>query len=123
MNLSKIGNRGFGIDADLSCFRNVIASEAKQSRAGQSEQTILDCFVAALLAMTRSLIQRLALDGAAAQEPPLLFWKIGAGVDGAAVVPHQEVAELPDMLENEIAALADLVELIEDDVALFVTHT
>src|SRR6478672_6007001 len=35
------------------------------------------------------LVQRLAFDGAAAQETALFLGKVGAGVDGAAIVPHQ----------------------------------
>src|SRR5579862_392374 len=54
-------------------------------------------------------MQRLAFNGAAAQQPSLFLREIGAGVDGAAIVPHQKVAELPDVLEDEIAAFADLV--------------
>src|SRR5262249_11452143 len=63
-----------------------------------------------------------ALDGAAAQEPPLLLRKVGAGVDGAAVVPHQKVAELPDVLEDEFTALTDFIKLVEDGVALLPAH-
>src|SRR6516162_4900196 len=66
--------------------------------------------------------QRLALDGTAAQQPSFLFGKIRAGVNGAAIVPHQKVAELPDMLEDVVAPLADLVKLIEDRVALGLAH-
>src|ERR1044071_2302630 len=64
-----------------------------------------------------SFVQRLAFDGATAQETALLLRKVGAGVDGAAIVPHQEVAEFPDVLEDEFAPLPDVVELIEDCVA------
>ena len=64
--------------------------------------------------MSRYSSQRLALDGAAAQQAALLLGKIGAGVDGAAVIPHQKIAELPDVLEDELAPLADLVKLVED---------
>src|ERR1051325_5477889 len=67
-------------------------------------------------------VQRLAFDGAAPQQAPLLFRKVGAGMDGAAVVPHQEVAELPLVFEDEFAALADAVELVEDRVALGLVH-
>src|SRR5262245_59274538 len=37
-------------------------------------------------------------------------------MDGATVIPHQEIAEPPDVLEDELAALADLVELVQDRV-------
>src|SRR5690242_20112624 len=68
--------------------------------------------------MTALFVQRLAFDRAAAQQPPLALGKVGAGMDGAAVVPHQKVAELPDMLEDELAPLAEGVELFQDRVAL-----
>src|SRR5258708_39916268 len=66
--------------------------------------------------------QWLAFDGATAQQPALFLRKVGAGVDRAAVVPHQEIAELPDVFEDELAPLADLVKLIEDGVALGLVH-
>src|SRR5262249_54464184 len=44
--------------------------------------------------------------------------KIGTGVDGATVIPHQEVAQLPDVLVDELAPFADRVELLQDRVAL-----
>src|SRR5580704_13615406 len=57
------------------------------------------------------------LNGATTQQAALAFRKVGPGVDRASVVPHQEVAELPDVLENEFAPLADLVKLLQDHVA------
>src|SRR6266545_4955766 len=68
------------------------------------------------------LVQRLAFDGAAAKQATLLLRKVGAGVDRAAVVPHQEIAELPDVLEDEFASLADVVELFQDRIALLGAH-
>src|SRR6476620_10802492 len=47
-----------------------------------------------------------------------MLWKIGARVDRAAVVPHHEVAELPDVLVDEFAALAYVVELRQHRIAL-----
>src|SRR5947209_10927723 len=69
-----------------------------------------------------SLVQRFAFDGAAPKQATLLLGEVGAGVDGAAVVPHQEIAELPDVLEDELAPLADLVEPAEDFFALLRAH-
>src|SRR5262252_6289347 len=63
-------------------------------------------------------VERLALDGAAAEQAALVLRKVGPRVDGAAVVPHQEIAELPDVLVDELAPLADRVELLQDRVAL-----
>src|SRR4051794_16753835 len=62
-------------------------------------------------------VQRLAFDGAAAQQAPLFLRKVSARVDRAAVVPHQEIAKLPDVLEDELAPLADVIELVEDGIA------
>src|SRR5262245_16211485 len=56
-----------------------------------------------------ALMQRLTLHRAPAQQPPLLLRKVGARMDRAAIVPHQEIAELPHMLEDKLAPLADLV--------------
>src|SRR5439155_17046712 len=67
-------------------------------------------------------VKWLAFDGAAAKQPTLFLRKIGAGVNRAAVVPHQEIAELPDMFEDEFATLADVVELLQRRLALFVAH-
>ena len=58
-------------------------------------------------------VKWLAFDRAAAQQAALFLRKVGAGVDGAAVVPHQEVAELPDMFVDEFAPFADVVELLQ----------
>src|SRR3954452_18190210 len=68
--------------------------------------------------ISRLLVQRLAFDGTAAQEPPLFLRKVSTRVDGAAIVPHQEIAELPDVLEDELAPLANIIELVEDRIAL-----
>ena len=51
-----------------------------------------------------------------------MFGKIGAGVDGAAIVPHEKIAELPDMLVDELGPLADFVELIEDGATFVCRH-
>src|SRR5438552_3537740 len=67
-------------------------------------------------------VQRLAFDSAAAKEPPFLFREIGARVNRAAVIPHQEIAALPDVLEDELAPLADLVELLQNGFALLLAH-
>src|ERR1700693_361541 len=56
-----------------------------------------------------SLVQRLALDRAAAKQPALVVGEIGSCMDRTAVVPHQEIVELPDVLEDEFAPLADFV--------------
>src|SRR5262245_55386574 len=64
------------------------------------------------------LVERPAVDRAAAKQAALLLREVGARVDRAAVVPHQEIAELPDVLEDELAPLADVVELLEDGIAL-----
>src|SRR5262245_20785655 len=63
-------------------------------------------------------VQRFAFDRAAAKQAWLVLGKVGAGVDGAAVVPHQEVAQLPDVLVDELAPFADVVELLQNRVAL-----
>src|ERR1700675_1962710 len=60
-----------------------------------------------------SLVQRLAFDGATTQQTAFIFGKVGACMDGAAVVPHHEIAQLPDVLEDKFAAFADLVELVQ----------
>src|ERR1700733_6959535 len=44
--------------------------------------------------------------------------KIGSRMDGAAVVPHEEIPEFPHMLENELPSLADLIECVEHCCAL-----
>src|SRR5712671_6972329 len=69
-----------------------------------------------------SLVQRFAFDGAAAKQATLFLRKVGSRVNRAAVVPHQEIAELPDVLEDEFAPLADVVELLEDRIALLGAH-
>src|ERR1700722_11970406 len=69
-----------------------------------------------------SFDQWLAFDRAAPQQPVLLGRKPGPRVDGAAIVPHQDIAELPHMLVNELAPLAELVELFEDRVAFGAAH-
>src|SRR5260221_14629022 len=63
-------------------------------------------------------VQWFAFDRAAAKEARLVLGEVGPGMDGAAVVPHQEVAQLPDMLVDELAPLPDRVELLQDRVAL-----
>src|ERR1700722_8671911 len=84
----------------------------KSSKTGSAAFAI---FVSDLPCLRSALLgQRPAFDGAATQQTALSFRKVLAGVDRASVVPHQEIAQLPDVLENEFGPLADLVELIED---------
>ena len=47
--------------------------------------------------------------------------KIGPGMNGAAVIPHEEIAKPPLMLENELPLLADFIERIEHCGALLGT--
>src|SRR5262245_62183700 len=100
MNLSRIGNRALDMDVSLI----VAGRRTGCLRSSQAAQP--------------SFVQRFAFDRAAAQQARLVLGKIGAGVDRATVVPHQEVAQLPDVLVDEFAPLADLVELLQDRVAL-----
>src|SRR6476660_9615331 len=65
-----------------------------------------------------SLVQPFAFDRAATEQPALLLGKVGPRVDGAAVIPHHEIAELPYVLDDEFAPLADLVELVQHSGAL-----
>src|SRR5215813_1364065 len=71
---------------------------------------------------TLLLVNRLALDGAAAQQAALLLREVRARMNGAPIVPHQEIAELPDMLVDVFAALADVIELAQNRIALVLTH-
>src|SRR5215467_3548455 len=61
-----------------------------------------------------SFPQRLTLNRAAAEKAAFVLRKVGPRMGRAAVVPHDEIAEPPDMFEDEFAPLADFVELIED---------
>src|SRR5262245_31164493 len=69
------------------------------------------------------LVERAAFDGAAAKQAALLLREVGARVDRTAVVPHQAIGELPDVLEDELASLADVVELLQDGIALLGAQT
>src|SRR6202049_4927169 len=53
------------------------------------------------------LVQRPALDGAAAQRSALFARPIGAGVQAGEVVPHDEVARSPDVLVDDGRILGD----------------
>src|SRR6266571_3974348 len=68
------------------------------------------------------LVNRLALDRAAAQQAALLLREVRTRMNGAAIVPHQEIAELPDMLVDVFAALTDVIELAQDRIALHLAH-
>src|SRR5450631_1111387 len=72
------------------------------------------------MAVLRSALfaKRSALDRATTQEAAFPFGKVGPRVDRAPVVPHQEVAQLPDVLKDEFRPLADFIELLEDRIAL-----
>ena len=67
-------------------------------------------------------VQRLAFDSAAAKQAALLLRKIGPGMDGAAVIPHQKITELPHVLKDEFAPLTDVIKLVEDRIALLGAH-
>src|ERR1700676_3843122 len=60
-----------------------------------------------------ALVQRLALDGAAAQRPALFARPISAGVQAGEVVPHHEVARSPDVLVDDCRILGDREQLLQ----------
>src|SRR5262249_61083941 len=97
MNFSRTGNRALDMDVSL------IVAGGEAFCATHKPEPLF--------------VQRFAFDRAAAKEAGLVLGKVGAGVDRAAVVPHQEGAQLPDMLVDELAPLPDLVELLQDPVA------
>src|SRR5262245_1133160 len=68
--------------------------------------------------MVALLVERLAFYSTAAKQPALVLWKVRPRVDRAAVIPHQEIAEPPDVLVDELAPLADRVKLLQGRVAL-----
>src|SRR5215471_12877106 len=69
-----------------------------------------------------SFMQRFTLNRATTEKPALLLGEVGPRVDRAAIIPHHEVAQLPDMFEYEFAPLADFVKLVKNRSALFETH-
>src|SRR5262245_23361082 len=55
-----------------------------------------------------------SFDGAAAQQAAFVFGEVRSRMDRAAVVPHQKVAQPPDVFVDELAPFADLVELAQN---------
>src|SRR5262249_12065942 len=97
----------------LSERRTILADWAKHSVpywASQRGEARAGCTFATL----HLFVQRFAFDRAATQKPALALGKVVPRMNGAAVVPHHEIAEPPDMFEDELAALADFVELFEN---------
>src|SRR5229473_2497549 len=118
MNCSRTGSRALDMDRSDRCAR-------AHSVLLEAECALASCVVAfsdgkpvPTFPENALFVERLAFDGAAAKQPALVLGKIGAGVDRAAVVPHQEITELPDVLVDEVAPLADGVKLLQDRVAL-----
>jgi hypothetical protein len=58
----------------------------------------------------------------APQQAPLLVAEIGASVQGAAVVPHNKIADAPMVRVNELILLDVLEELVQQRPALRVVH-
>src|SRR5438552_7031571 len=56
-------------------------------------------------------------NGYAPQEPSLVRGKIRAGVQRAAIVPHQQVARAPDVLVDELALLLVIEQLLQERIA------
>src|SRR5262249_56194698 len=90
MNFSRTGNRALDMDVSLI----VAGGEA---------------FCATRKPPEPLFVQRFAFDRAAAKEAGLVLGKVGAGVDRAAVVPNQGVAQLPDVLRHATAPFPHLV--------------
>src|SRR4029077_9373387 len=67
-------------------------------------------------------IKRLALDGAAAQGAALLARPVGARVQAGEIVPHDEVADPPDVLVVDCRALSDLEQPLQQSLALVARH-
>src|SRR5580704_17851133 len=68
------------------------------------------------------LVQRLALDGAAAQRSALFARPIGAGVQAREVVPHDEVARPPDVLVDDGRILGDREQPLQQRFAFIAVH-
>src|SRR3954453_7570440 len=58
-----------------------------------------------------------AEDGDAPHQAPLAWAEIGAGMQRAAIVPHQKVAWTPHMFVDEFAALLVIEQQVEQLVA------
>src|SRR5215471_15272549 len=65
-----------------------------------------------------ALNRLLPQNGHPPQQAALAGGEIGARMQGAAVVPHQDVARPPDMLVDELSLLLVLEELLQERVAL-----
>jgi hypothetical protein len=61
-------------------------------------------------------------DDVASQHAPLLIAEISAGVQGAAVIPQNEVAHAPFMRVNELILFDMYEELVEQRAAFFLVH-
>src|SRR6516165_3806908 len=68
-------------------------------------------------------IKRLALDGAAAQGAALLARPVGARVQAGEIVPHDEVADPPDVLVDDCRVLGDLEQPLQQRLAFVARHT
>ncbi len=86
--------------------RAAILRDARLQRAPQDE------------AGDNASIQRLAFDGAAAQRARLLLRPIGARVQAGKIVPHQEVADAPFVIVDDLVVLRDREALLQDRLAL-----
>src|SRR6202022_4087416 len=64
-----------------------------------------------------------AEDGYAPQQPPLAGREVGARVERAAVVPHQNVARAPDMFVHELRLLLVIEEPLQDRIAFVASKT
>ena len=68
-------------------------------------------------------MQWIAFNRAATEKPAFVLGEAGPCVDSAAIVPHHEIAELPNVLEDELAPLANFVKLIEYRGTFLRAHT
>src|SRR5215467_4157775 len=68
-------------------------------------------------------IKRLALDGAATQGAALLVRPVGARVQAGEIVPHDEVADPPDVLVDDCRVLGDLEQPLQQRLAFVARHT
>src|SRR5262245_51803391 len=83
MNFSTTGNRVLDINVSLIVQATGLPREPAQP-------------------LEPLFVQRFAFDRAAAKQARFVLGEVGPGMDGATVVPHQKVAQLPDMLVDEL---------------------
>src|SRR5262245_8390678 len=94
-----------------------VESRRALSAAHAYKRSVTFSGYAAITASIGSL-RLLAEDGDAAQQAALGRREVGAGMQGAAIVPHQDVADAPDMFINELALLLVIEQRVQQLLAL-----